>query len=164
MEAVELSEPLVHVVIPLRAYAEDKKQRPYTDRVTGKPQMGPRTDEPRQKAFKQAAAVFMRQAMTKHGHKRLLTGPLRVLITRRRPCPAKPGQECPDLRFDTSRPDWDNVGKLVGDAGTGVLWVDDRMIVEGTVRKEFGKEWALEITVWSEFWGDTSVYDIYGVT
>lgn len=31
--------------------------------------------------------------------------------------------------------DWDNLGKLVGDAGNGLLWADDRQIVAGQVVK-----------------------------
>jgi Holliday junction resolvase RusA-like endonuclease len=143
-----MSEPLVYVVIEERAYAENKKQRPYTDKQTGKAMMGPRTDEPRQKAFKVQAALEMRRAMRAAGYAKPLSGPLRVLITRRKPSPKAPTQETPDLLYDTSRPDWDNLAKLIGDAGTGELWEDDRMIVEGTVRKEHGATWQVLITVW----------------
>ena len=145
-----MSAPLVEVVITPkgRIYAEDKKQRPYTDRRTGRAMMGPRTDEPRQKAFKQEAALKMRQAMRAAGYAQPFSGPLRVVLTRRRPAPQKPCKECPDLRFDTQRPDWDNIAKLLNDAGTGELWEDDRLIVEGTVRKEHGAIWQVVISVW----------------
>lgn len=143
-----MSKPLVEVLIDARAYAECKKQRPYTDTRTGKAMMGPRTDEPRQKAFKLEAALAMRQAMRAAGYTVPFSCPLRVLITRRRPTPKGVTKECADLRYDTTRPDWDNVAKLLGDAGTGELWADDRLIVEGTVRKEFASDWQVLVTVW----------------
>jgi Holliday junction resolvase RusA-like endonuclease len=139
---------LVEVVIPFRAVPERKRQRPYADRVTGEAKYGPRTDEPRQKAWKEAAAAFMQQAMRKAGHEGPLACPMRVLITRRRPAPKKPSETVPDLRFDTSTPDYDNFSKIAGDAGNGILWADDRLIVEGTTRKEFGLEECLIVTVW----------------
>jgi Holliday junction resolvase RusA-like endonuclease len=139
---------LVEFVIPGRTFVEAKKQRPYVDRNTGRAMMGPRTDEPNQKAWKQKAAVFMQQAMRKAGHTAPFDVPLRVLITRRKPAPKKPCKTVPDLRFDTSFGDWDNIGKLVGDSGSGIVWEDDRLIVEGTVRKEFGLEECLIVTVW----------------
>lgn len=140
---------LVEFVIPFRAVPERKRQRPYQDRTTGKMMQGPRTDEPRQKAWKEGAVPFMRQAMRKAGHTAPFDIPLRVLITRRRPTPKNPCKTVPDLRFDTATPDCDNFGKILGDAGNGVLWVDDRLIVENTQRKEFGETECLIVTVWA---------------
>lgn len=37
-----------------------------------------------------------------------------------------------------STPDWDNVGKFVGDALNGVFWDDDRKIVLGSVAQIYG--------------------------
>ena len=34
-----------------------------------------------------------------------------------------------------SKPDWDNIGKLVSDALNGIVWRDDRQIVSGWVQK-----------------------------
>jgi Holliday junction resolvase RusA-like endonuclease len=143
-----MSTPLVHVVIPLRVYAEAKKQRPYTDRRTGQPKMGKRIDKPRQAEWKKAAAIYMKQAMRAAGYTEPFGCALRVMFTKRRPRPGKPGNEVPDLRFDTGRPDVDNFEKIAGDAGSGIIWEDDRFIVENHGRKEFGTEWELEITVW----------------
>ena len=39
--------------------------------------------------------------------------------------------------FPDVKPDWDNLGKLVGDALNGVLWKDDATIVDGIVRKRY---------------------------
>lgn len=38
----------------------------------------------------------------------------------------------------TGKPDWDNVGKLVADACTGLLWQDDSQVAQATVRKRYG--------------------------
>lgn len=35
------------------------------------------------------------------------------------------------------KPDWDNLGKLIGDALNGILWKDDALIVDGAVRKRY---------------------------
>lgn len=46
----------------------------------------------------------------------------------------------------TSKPDWDNYGKVV-DALNLVVWVDDGQIVDGRVRKVFGAKPGMWITV-----------------
>jgi Holliday junction resolvase RusA-like endonuclease len=37
------------------------------------------------------------------------------------------------------KPDWDNIGKLIGDAFNGVVWTDDSHVVDGRVRKFYGR-------------------------
>jgi Holliday junction resolvase RusA-like endonuclease len=37
-----------------------------------------------------------------------------------------------------STPDWDNVGKWIGDALNGTFWHDDRLIVVGKVYAVYG--------------------------
>lgn len=39
--------------------------------------------------------------------------------------------------YPTSKPDWDNFGKVV-DAGNMVVWVDDSQVVDGRVTKAYG--------------------------
>lgn len=39
-----------------------------------------------------------------------------------------------------TRPDWDNYGKLIGDALQGILWVEDSRIVDGRVLKLYADE------------------------
>lgn len=40
----------------------------------------------------------------------------------------------------TGKPDWDNIGKLVGDALNGFAYVDDAQVYDGRVRCEYGSE------------------------
>lgn len=47
----------------------------------------------------------------------------------------------------TSKPDLDNLFKLVTDALNGVVWVDDSQIVQVTTRKRYGSEPGITITV-----------------
>ena len=39
----------------------------------------------------------------------------------------------------TSRPDWDNIGKIVSDALNDIAWIDDSYIVDARVQKVFSK-------------------------
>lgn len=47
----------------------------------------------------------------------------------------------------TSKPDLDNLFKLVTDALNGVVWVDDSQIVQVVTRKVYGSEPGITITV-----------------
>ncbi len=49
----------------------------------------------------------------------------------------KPKSKPKRIVFPAVKPDWDNLGKLVGDALNGVLWKDDAVIVDGAVRKRY---------------------------
>jgi Holliday junction resolvase RusA-like endonuclease len=68
-------------------------------------------------------------------------------------------RENPKLRYGISlvvhrsakRGDWDNFGKAISDACNGILWVDDRQILDGRVRIEEcekGRE-HVEVEVWT---------------
>lgn len=46
-----------------------------------------------------------------------------------------------------SRPDWDNVAKLVGDSLNGIVYADDALIVDGRVLKMFDGEDAARTVV-----------------
>ena len=50
---------------------------------------------------------------------------------RKKPVPA---QWC------TAKPDWDNAGKLIGDALNGYLWADDAQIVDANAQKYYGEQ------------------------
>lgn len=87
----------------------------------------------RQRAWMESARVLMRAALFKHGHRGPLSGP--VLLTVRafwpRPASRPVGHAC----ARPIRPDADNVGKIVMDAGNDVLWKDDAQIVVLHVEK-----------------------------
>ena len=37
-----------------------------------------------------------------------------------------------------TKPDWDNIGKIIADAFNGVAWHDDAQITQATVHKVYG--------------------------
>lgn len=47
----------------------------------------------------------------------------------------------------TTKPDWDNLAKSVTDALNGIVYTDDKLIVEAYVRKLYDKRPRVEITV-----------------
>lgn len=42
--------------------------------------------------------------------------------------------------FPLKKPDWDNIGKIVSDALNGIVWIDDKQITDGTVRKRYASD------------------------
>ncbi len=62
-----------------------------------------------------------------------LDGPLRVLITAWR---TRPKTKKHEVWADT-KPDYDNIEKLIGDALEGILWVNDSRIVDGRCLKRY---------------------------
>ena len=51
-------------------------------------------------------------------------------------------------RYHTAKPDWDNIGKSIGDALEGLYWTNDSKIVKGTVEKLYTEEEErMEITI-----------------
>lgn len=81
----------------------------------------------------------------------LLDGPLRVVVEAYMPIPssrpkrwqgaARAGQIRP-----TSKPDWDNFGKIL-DALNLVVWTDDAQIVDGRVLKFYSDRPRLKVSV-----------------
>lgn len=39
------------------------------------------------------------------------------------------------LILPTVRPDWENIGKAIGDGAESIVYIDDKIIVDGRVRK-----------------------------
>lgn len=80
------------------------------------------------------------------------SGPLELHILARWPCPQSDHRkrEPTPARWRDKRPDADNVGKAVKDAGSGVLWGDDsqvaRLVVE-TITAAQGKPPAVVVKV-----------------
>ena len=54
--------------------------------------------------------------------------------------------ESGDIR-PTKTPDWDNIGKVVGDALNGVAYRDDKQIVDAQVRKYYSAQPRIEVTI-----------------
>ena len=49
----------------------------------------------------------------------------------------KPKSKPKRITLPAVKPDWDNLGKLVGDSLNGILWKDDALIVDGAVHKRY---------------------------
>jgi len=49
--------------------------------------------------------------------------------------------------WKTSKPDWDNVGKIVSDAINKVVFIDDAQVAEATVQKKYGPVAKLVVVV-----------------
>lgn len=81
-----------------------------------------------------------------------LEGPLRVEMTVVVPIPvswSKKKQEAARTGelLPTSKPDWDNFGKVV-DSANLVVWIDDSQITDGRVIKKYGDKPGLWLRVW----------------
>lgn len=46
-----------------------------------------------------------------------------------------------------SKPDWDNIGKKYSDMSNSNLWLDDRLVIEGTVKKRYSVLPRVEIRI-----------------
>jgi len=77
--------------------------------------------------------------------------PVELLVSAFFSCPKSDHRKLPrPERPKLGRPDYDNLAKIVGDAGNGVLWHDDAQIYDGRARKLIaaqGDRARLEISV-----------------
>lgn len=79
-----------------------------------------------------------------------LTGPLRLTVNAVWPWPksmTEKKRRVAGAHWRTSRPDADNIAKLVGDAMNGVVYADDAQIVSQTVTKQYGLSGATYVLV-----------------
>lgn len=101
---------------------------------------------------KQAGAMALVQvvaaeAMAEHDP---FTGPVRMSVNAVWPWPKSRSEKKrrePGAHHKTSKPDSDNVGKLVSDAINGVVFVDDAQVAELRVTKQYGMGGATYVTV-----------------
>ena len=123
---------------------------PGVARGKGRPRFGSGrtfTDEKTENAEAWVKAVAIQQV-----GRPMLEGPIAVVIKVTCEVPAswsktkKTLAASGDIR-PTSRPDLDNVAKLVCDALNKIVWRDDAQIVALTVAKVYGAEASAEITV-----------------
>lgn len=89
-----------------------------------------------QRSWKAYAGAMMLAARQKAGLAPFAS-PVRVRIVARFECPQGEQRKRDPVpeRWHVGRRDADNVAKAIGDAGNGVLWLDDRQIVELHVAK-----------------------------
>jgi len=130
-----LTTPL-QIVIPGEPKSERKRQRILRTKSGGSI-IGSRTDEPDRADFKSRCALFAAQVVA-----RPLSGPLcvTIIVQRERPksAPKRPTKGCPWPDHWTQKPDCDNFAKIVGDALTGIVWLDDAQITDLMVLKRWG--------------------------
>lgn len=60
---------------------------------------------------------------------------------------AKPKSAKKKRAWPTVKPDWDKLLRAVGDALTGVIYMDDAQVIGGSVEKQYGLPERAEITV-----------------
>lgn len=82
----------------------------------------------------------------------LMTGPISINVTARLPIPPswtkKKQLEAREGRIrPTSKPDYDNFGKLVGDSLNTVVYCDDAQICDGHIRKIYSDDPGLRVEV-----------------
>ncbi len=75
------------------------------------------------------------------GSKPLLSGPLHVSTRFIYAWPAswsEKKRKAAGAHWKTSRPDADNLIKLVADAQNGIAWTDDAIVASATIQKQYG--------------------------
>lgn len=97
-------------------------------------------------------AAVKKYALAAMGHLQPFEGPLSVLMDAIYPVPsswsdAKANRALSGVIRPVVKPDWDNISKVVGDAFNGVVWIDDSHVVDGRVRKWYGRSPAIIVTV-----------------
>ena len=55
---------------------------------------------------------------------------------------------CAEKVVPITKPDWDNIGKIVSDALNGLAYRDDSQIADSRVRKMYSEEPRTEVRIW----------------
>jgi len=79
--------------------------------------------------------------------------PLKVDIVAYR---QRPKHLAKKVLFPITKPDWDNIGKLVTDSLQKYLYWNDAQITDGRVRKRFGDPPRIELTIEEDISGELS--------
>jgi Holliday junction resolvase RusA-like endonuclease len=90
-------------------------------------------------SYERTVKWIARQAMGRQGVRELLDGPLWMHVTAFMAAPKTLHKRlhAGEVIYATKKPDFDNVGKIIGDALNKVLYADDAQVVDGRVVKRF---------------------------
>jgi Holliday junction resolvase RusA-like endonuclease len=85
-----------------------------------------------------------------------MTGPVMMSIRVYVPIPASFSQKKREMArnnqiLPTTKPDWDNYGKIFSDALNGLAYVDDKQVVSGLVRKRYGDSPCADVAIAGAF-------------
>lgn len=84
--------------------------------------------------------------LSRFAPERPLVGPIRLWVRAQLPVPVSKSARWKRLALggfifpDNKRPDWDNLGKHLGDCFKGVIWGDDVQVIRGTVEKCYSEK------------------------
>lgn len=139
------------IVIELRGEPK-AKGRPRFIRATGRAYTDSKT-----RSYESHLRLAAQDAM---GAKKPIEGPVTLSVSVHLPVPRswtqkKRAAALLGLVAPTSRPDWDNYGKLSSDALNEIVFRDDSQIVEAVVRKRYSDRPRLKIEV-REITGEAS--------
>lgn len=117
------------------------KGRPRFLREVGRKPFPDKKTENYEGIIKQYAALAMRSTPP-------FEGPLRMTIRAMFIIPQSwPEKRKREAVWKTSKPDWDNVGKIVSDACNTIVYHDDSQVVEAIIQKRYGVRSELVVTV-----------------
>ena len=96
--------------------------------------------------------TLIKYAAMEHVPEQLWTGPVEMHIKVYKPMLKSFSKKKADLALSgelrpLSKPDWDNYGKIFGDALNEVIYKDDSQIVSATVEKYYGDPPRVEVTL-----------------
>lgn len=99
--------------------------------------------------------------MAAHGARFPDNEPLSMLVVAYRPIPKSASAKKKSLmragaERPITKPDWDNVGKIVSDALNGIAYRDDAQIVDARVVKRYSDNPMVKVSVWLTNDADTS--------
>lgn len=96
-------------------------------------------EAPQQKSWKGVAIMLMQQAMAGRAP---IAGPVALTVCAYFSCPKSDERkrEPRPERWSMSLKDLDNICKSVGDAGNGVLWMDDRQVCMISAQKRIAAQ------------------------
>jgi Holliday junction resolvase RusA-like endonuclease len=105
----------------------------------------------KQRNYMGALRLFCQTAMCAAGRTEPLEGPVRMVAEFVYAFPkswSKKKRDALGIKYKDTKPDLDNLEKIVGDALNGVAWIDDSQIADkGGSRKVYGDMPGLRVTI-----------------